>query len=92
MAPSPSLGLGEWEAIVLALELSCPVLLDDKLARAHAQHAGVAVIGTGGLLIAAKAKSLIPAVAPLLEALQRAGYHFSEELVARILQLAGESD
>ena len=88
--PSPRLGTGEWEAIMLALELSCPVLLDDKLARAHARHAGVAVIGTGGLPVAAKAEALIPAVGPLLEELRLAGYRFSEELVTRILELAGE--
>ena len=90
-APSARLGTGEWEAITLALELACPVLVDDKLARAHARHAGVAVIGTGGLLIAAKAEALIPAVRPLLDELQRAGYRFSEELLARILELAGET-
>ena len=88
--PSPSLGGGEWEAIMLALELACFVLLDDKLARAHARQAGATVIGTGGVLLAAKAEALIPAVGPLLEQLQHAGYHLSEELVARILELAGK--
>lgn len=87
---APRLGIGERQAIVLAVELSCPVLLDDKLARAHARHAGVAVIGIGGLLIAAKDEALIPAVGPLLRELWQAGYHFSEELIARILELAGE--
>ena len=84
------LGPGESEAIALALELVCLVLLDDKLARAAAPTAGLSVIGTGGLLLAAKSRSLIPSVGPTLEQLQSTGDHFSAELVARILELAGE--
>jgi predicted nucleic acid-binding protein len=64
------IGLGEREAIALALELVCPVLVDDKLARAAAQSAGLSVIGTGGLLLAAKSRSLIPSVGSELEELQ----------------------
>jgi len=84
------LGLGEREAILLALELQCPVLVDDKLARAAARSAGLRVIGTGGLLLAAKSRSLIPSVGRTLAQLQDNGYHFSGELVTRILELAGE--
>ena len=68
----------------------CPVLVDDKLARGAARLAGVSVIGTGGLLLAAKSRSLIPLVGPELQELQAAGYHFSAELVKRILELADE--
>jgi predicted nucleic acid-binding protein len=84
------IGLGEREAIALALQLVCPVLVDDKLARAAAQSAGLSVIGTGGLLLAAKSRSLIPSVGSALEELQGAGYHFSQELITKILELAGE--
>jgi predicted nucleic acid-binding protein len=89
----PALGNGEGQAILLALELEleCPVLLDDKLARGYARRAGVTVIGTGGVLLAAKSKSLIAAVAPLLDELTDAGYHFCEELANRIRELAGEA-
>lgn len=85
------LGLGEREAITLALELLCLILLDDKLARAAARTAGLSVIGTGGLLLAAKSRSLIPSVGPALAQLQSSGYHFSDELVTKILTLAGET-
>jgi predicted nucleic acid-binding protein len=86
-----SLGQGESDAIVLALELKCLILLDDKLARGAARAAGLSVIGTGGLLLAAKAHNLVPSVAPLLEQLRAAGYHLSDELLGRILELAGEA-
>jgi hypothetical protein len=84
------IGPGEREAIALALELACPVLMDDKLARAAAQAAGLSVIGTGGLLLAAKSRSLITSVGSALEQLQGTGYHLSEERVAKILVLARE--
>jgi predicted nucleic acid-binding protein len=52
--------------------------------------AGLTVIGTGGLLVTAKTRSAIPLVTPLLEQPQAAGYHLSDELTRRILELAGE--
>jgi predicted nucleic acid-binding protein len=64
--------------------------MDDKLARAAAQAAGLSVIGTGGLLLAAKSRSLITSVGSALEQLQGTGYHLSEELIAKILELARE--
>jgi predicted nucleic acid-binding protein len=88
---STALGPGESDAIALAVELGCLILVDDKLARGTARAAGLRVIGTGGVLLAAKARALLPSVAPLLEQLQAAGYHLSEDLVGRILELAGEA-
>jgi len=84
------IGPGEREAIALALELACPVLMDDKLARTAAQASGLSVIGTGGLLLAAKSRSLVTSVSSILEQLQGTGYHLSEELIAKILELARE--
>jgi predicted nucleic acid-binding protein len=84
------LGPGECEAITLALELQCPVLLDDRIARAAARAAGSSIVGTAGLLLAAKSRSLIPLVGPVLAQLKGTGYHFSDELVTNILALAGE--
>lgn len=86
-----NLGIGEVAAIALALELASPVLMDDKLARAFAQRAGLTVIGTGGILLAAKATRLIPSVRPSLAELSSAGYYLSDDLVKRILELAGEA-
>jgi len=85
------LRIGESDAIALAVELSCLILLHDKLARGAARATGLGVIGTGGLLLAAKARALVPSVAPLLAQLQGAGYHLSDDLIKRILELAGET-
>ena len=85
-----NLGMGEVAAVALALELKCPVLMDDKVARAFAQRAGLAVIGTGGILLAAKNAGLIASVRSALTDLSAAGYHLSIDLRQRILELAGE--
>lgn len=86
-----NLGIGEVAAIALALELASMVLMDDKLGRTFARRAGLTVIGTGGILLAAKATRLIPSVRPALSELLSAGYHLSDDLVKRILELAGEA-
>lgn len=64
--------------------------MDDKLARAAAQASGLRVIGTGGLPLAAKSQSLVSSVSSVLEQLQGTGYHLSEELITKILELARE--
>lgn len=82
---------GEAEAIQLALEHRAAFLLiDDKKGRKAAKSRGVPIIGTGAVLLAAKKAGLLNKVAPLLEALTRAGYRFSPALYARIIQLANE--
>lgn len=48
------------------------------------------LMGTGGMLVAAKRRGLIAAVRPLLEGMSAAGYHFGPVLVAECLRLAGE--
>lgn len=48
------------------------------------------VIGTGGLLVAAKQRGLIGAVRPMLEQMQAGGYHLGSALVAECLRRAGE--
>jgi predicted nucleic acid-binding protein len=44
-------GRGEKEAIALALDLSAPVVLDDKRARNHARRVGLRLTGTLGVLL-----------------------------------------
>ena len=47
----PTLGSGETEVIALGLELSCPVVLDDRKARLRARRAGLEITGTLGVLL-----------------------------------------
>ena len=85
------LGPGEHAALSLALELSeCLVLLDDAAARAAAQELKLSTTGTLGLLLLAKERGLVAAVAPLLAELERRRFRITEAVRRRILQLAGE--
>ncbi|MGE0666803.1 MAG: DUF3368 domain-containing protein [Sphingomonadales bacterium] len=85
------LGAGELAAIHLAQDLQCPVLMDERLGRQVARHRGLTVIGSAGLLLAAKKLGLIPAVAPILSEWQQSGYFLSEALIKAMLVRAGEA-
>ncbi len=70
-----SLGAGEGEALSLAVEIRAGhVLVDERAARRTAEALGLTVIGTLGVLLAAKRKSLVPEVRPLLDELLRQGF------------------
>ncbi len=56
---------GEAEAIALALEKNCRIVLDDRQARSTARRMGLSVIGTIGVFIDAKQKELINLVGPI---------------------------
>lgn len=87
------LGSGEIETIALALELGgYRVILDDRPARAYAVTKGLSVIGTIGILLAAKRQALIPAVRPSIEALTDAQFFLSPRLLRAVLVEAGEAE
>lgn len=82
---------GEAEAIQLAIEQQADILLiDDRKGRKVAKYRGVPIIGTGSMLIAAKHAGLLDKVAPVLDALNHAGYRLSPALCEHIIRLAGE--
>jgi len=87
----PGLGAGEREAISLAVETRAtwPVL-DDQAARQVARTIGLPVIGTLGILLAAKRRGLLPAVRPYLARLGSSGFFMRRELLERVLRLASE--
>jgi uncharacterized protein len=84
------LDAGELAAINLAMTLQCPVLMDERLGRMAAQRRGLSVIGSAGLLLEAKQRGLIPAVAPILDQWRQAGYFLSATVVEAVLKRAGE--
>ena len=85
------LGPGETGVLLLALERTNPVaILDDALARRHAEFLGIALTGTLGILLDAKRRGLVPAVTPLVDDLQRLGFRLSEGTRSAVLQMAGE--
>lgn len=85
-----NLDKGEMEAILLSSHLNILLLIDEKLGRQVAKQNGCNIIGTGGILIAAKRANLIDKVAPFVEKLQRNGYYLSKKLRTEILRKAGE--
>jgi hypothetical protein len=85
------LGRGEAEVIALAQEVDAElVLLDERLARRHARRLGLKLTGTLGVLLKAKERGLVSAVAPLISDLQRGGIWLSDALIEQTLRLAGE--
>lgn len=88
---SARLGPGEREAIALALELgAAEIIIDDLPARRLAYTLGVPVIGTLGLLLRAKKHGLLPAIRPLVDALQNHEFRAATRLIEGILAAAGE--
>jgi predicted nucleic acid-binding protein len=85
------LDAGELAAIRLALALQCPVLMDERLGRQAARRKGLTVIGSAGLLLGAKQRGLIPAVAPILKQWRQSGYFLSPTVITSVLERAGES-
>jgi predicted nucleic acid-binding protein len=86
----PMLDKGEIAAISLAIELSEPILMDERLGRQAATAHGLSVIGSAGILIAAKRKGLISEVQPVLLTWKSIGYFLSPTLIATVLERTGE--
>jgi predicted nucleic acid-binding protein len=82
---------GEKQAIAAAQVRQCPVLMDEAIGRSVAKKLGVQTIGSLGILLAAKQRGVIPAVAPIIEDWRTAHYFLGERLVAELLQRAGEA-
>ncbi len=82
---------GEAAVITTATMGSFPVLMDERKGRRVASLVyNLSVIGTGGLLVAAKHRGLIAAVGPLLEGMRAGGYHLGPTLIAECRRRAGE--
>ena len=84
------LGLGEREAIALALERGATLLSDDRAARREAQRQGLKVTGLLAVLLQAKARGAILEVKPVLDELVAAGFRLAPDLYEAVLREAGE--
>ena len=86
------IGAGESEAISLAIEVEARLLLlDDLAARRIALGLHLPIVGTLGLLLAAKRKGLLAAVKPCLDQLLSYEFRVSTGLYDRVLRDAGEA-
>lgn len=83
---------GETEAIGLALEIGADqIVLDDDPARRLARRLGIPLIGTLGIVLAAKQRGVIPAITPVVVALVETGFRVDERLLALVIADAGET-
>jgi uncharacterized protein len=75
------------EAILLAEQSHADyVLTDDLSARVPAKRRGLTVMGTVGILSAARDAGLIPAALPFVEELRRRGQWLSDDLVRAVAE------
>ena len=86
------MGLGSGEVAVLsyAHHHGLLALIDERRARRIAQQLGVAVVGSGAVLLALKSSGAITSIRPALEAWHKHGYFLSPELQKQLLAAAGE--
>jgi predicted nucleic acid-binding protein len=87
-------GLGAGEKQVLALALENPgslAILDDLMARRYASFLGIRFTGTLGILLKAKEKGLLQAVAPVLDQLEALQFRLDPKTREAVLKLAKET-
>jgi predicted nucleic acid-binding protein len=85
------LDLGEAEVIALAHELGADrVVLDDLDARRFARRVGLGLIGTLGLLLAARLRGTLPSLRAEMERLEALGFRVAPSVVEGLLLTAGE--
>ena len=85
------LGRGEIEAMALYKQLSADALLiDDHRARVIAEHNQIECIGALGLLLVAKRREKISALAPYVQKLRQSSIFYGDALLDKVMKLAGE--
>jgi uncharacterized protein len=83
---------GEAAAVALAAARKAErLLVDDRAARRVAAQLGIPVIGTLGILVAARRRGLVEQLAPILSKLRVGGFWMSAELEAAVLDEVGET-
>lgn len=86
-----NLGAGESEVSNLALTLTnCRAVIDDRAARACARTLGVPILGTGGVIVLAKRRGLVPSVAEALQKLRDSGLWLAADIERLLKGWAGE--
>ena len=85
--------LGAGETAVLSYALGMPpirAIIDDSDARRCARTLGIPILGTGGVLLLAKRRGLLPTVGESLEKIRSAGLWLSDDLVKLLKSQADE--
>nr|VFJ60326.1 MAG: Predicted nucleic acid-binding protein, contains PIN domain [Candidatus Kentron sp. FW]VFJ64640.1 MAG: Predicted nucleic acid-binding protein, contains PIN domain [Candidatus Kentron sp. FW] len=85
------LGAGETQVLGVCLEKSGSVaILDDKAARQCGMSMGIPIVGTLGVILAAKRSGLIPMAGTVVDQLLREGLYLERTLVEKALKEVGE--
>jgi predicted nucleic acid-binding protein len=85
------LDAGEAEVVALARERQADrVVMDDLAGRRAARRLGLPLVGTLGLLLAARLRGDINSLTGEIERLRQTGFFASEALVEAVLRAAGE--
>lgn len=82
---------GESQALLLASNLNCSVLIDERLGRRIAEQHSIPVVGIMGVLLKAKEAGEIEQIKPLIDDLILYKYRLSERVINIVLARAGES-
>lgn len=86
-----AIGPGERQALALALEYrGATLVVDERRARRIAERLAIPIIGTAGLLVAAKRAGLLDAVSPVLDRLRHSGFYLADDIVRRTRTDAGK--
>lgn len=81
---------GESQALALASQLQCGVLIDERLGRSIAEQYSIPVVGIMGILLQAKTAGKIDLIKPLIDELLLYKYRLSTRVINIVLQRAGE--
>ena len=85
------LGAGEKEVLALGIQVpGAVVILDERLARMHAEALKLTFTGTLGILLRAKVEGRISQIAPLLTHLDHLGFRLSARTHKAVVRQAGE--
>lgn len=84
------LDAGEAATLLLAQARACPALMDERRGRHVAGRLDIPVVGTVGVLLAARRTGRVGKLLPLFEALGEFGYRIPPTLVKEVLERVGE--
>ena len=86
------LGMGETAVLAMALDRKpATVVLDDAAARTAARVLGIEVLGTVGVILRAKRRSVISSAADILKSLQAGGLWLNDDMIRSALKGVGEA-
>ncbi len=82
---------GEASAIALAADYTdCLLIIDDLKGRKYAEHYGIKITGTLGVIVNAKLAGHISFIKPIIEKNNATNFRITEELISKALARAGE--